>query len=431
MEDRHHLRVDDAGSIPAHDPPASRMTRVIFLKESLTSSAHLFAGFSTIEVAELADAPVFPRGNLGLHPLARLTRADRGSLSGTGAPGRVGSSPTLDLASIQDFSSVRPARRRIRAASDVHHLPARAGGDRFSGSIPVAPIGEPRLEGYLGSDTRKGGRLRNPPSLSHPLFADLFSRRFADDHQVPQALRRARRRSPSRSRARPMVPNSAGGYAFAVDDWTRLERFLILGSEGGSYYATERALTVENAKAVVRCLDGRRRRGRSARSSQVSDSGRAPKNDPAVLALAIAAGMGHAAAACEALPKVCRTGTHLFAFAEAVQGFRGWGRGAAQGRRRLVRGQDARGPGLPGRQVPAARRLVAPRPAAPGAPGHGRPRPAGGLPLGRRRGRGARAARGQAGRGGRVVPRRRRAPAAPARRDGRGPEPPTARPSSG
>ena len=55
---------------------------------------------------------------------------------------------------------------------------------------------------------------------------------------------------------------------------------------------------------------------------QVSDSGRAPKNEPAVLALAIAAGMGHSSAAAEALPKVCRTGTHLFAFAEAVQGLR-------------------------------------------------------------------------------------------------------------
>ena len=27
------------------------------------------------------------------------------------------------------------------------------------------------------------------------------------------------------------------GHAWAVDDWTRLRRFLILGSEGGSYYA--------------------------------------------------------------------------------------------------------------------------------------------------------------------------------------------------
>jgi hypothetical protein len=36
------------------------------------------------------------------------------------------------------------------------------------------------------------------------------------------------------------MPNSAGGFAWAVDDWTRLRRFLILGSEGGSYYAGER-----------------------------------------------------------------------------------------------------------------------------------------------------------------------------------------------
>ena len=217
------------------------------------------------------------------------------------------------------------------------------------------------------------------------------------------------------------VPNSAGGYAFAVDDWARLERFLILGSEGGSYYATERALTVENAKAVVRCLEADAERAIRT-IVQVSDSGRAPKNEPAVLALAIAAGMGHTAAACrgaaEGLP-------HRHAPVRLRRGRAGparLGPRAAQGHRRLVRGQDARGPGLPGRQVPAAERLVAPRPAAPGAPGHGRSRPAGGLPLGRRRGRGARAARGQAGRGGRVVPRGRRAPAAPARRDGRGPD---------
>jgi 60 kDa SS-A/Ro ribonucleoprotein len=126
------------------------------------------------------------------------------------------------------------------------------------------------------------------------------------------------------------VPNSAGGYAFAVDDRARLERFLILGSEGGSYYATERALTVENAQAVVRCLEADA--DRTIRTIvQVSDSGRAPKNEPAVLALAIAAGMGHTAVAAEALPKVCRTGTHLFAFAEAVQGLRGWGRGLRKG----------------------------------------------------------------------------------------------------
>src|SRR5205809_7830569 len=85
------------------------------------------------------------------------------------------------------------------------------------------------------------------------------------------------------------VPNSAGGFAWAVDDWTRLRRFLILGSEGGSYYAREQSLTRENAKAVERCLakDGVRT---VAEIVRVSDEGRAPKNDPAVFVLAMAAG---------------------------------------------------------------------------------------------------------------------------------------------
>ena len=70
------------------------------------------------------------------------------------------------------------------------------------------------------------------------------------------------------------VPNSAGGYAWAVDDWTRLHRFLVLGSEGGSYYAKEQALTAENANAVLRCIkeDG----ARAVRTiAQISKDGRA------------------------------------------------------------------------------------------------------------------------------------------------------------
>jgi 60 kDa SS-A/Ro ribonucleoprotein len=126
-----------------------------------------------------------------------------------------------------------------------------------------------------------------------------------------------------------MVANSAGGAAYPVDDWMRLERFLILGSEGGSYYAGERKLTIENAKAVVRCLMAD---GPAAVDAivAVSDAGRAPKNDPAIFALALAAASENEAArmaALAALPKVARTGTHLFQFAEAVNSLRGWGRG--------------------------------------------------------------------------------------------------------
>ncbi len=129
------------------------------------------------------------------------------------------------------------------------------------------------------------------------------------------------------------VQNSAGGYSFAVDDWTRMQRFLILGSEGGSYYATERKLTQENAACVTKCLSLD-----PARAVQVivdiSDAGRAPKNDPAIFALAIAAANGSPRSrelAMAAIPKVCRIGTHIFQFVAAVNELRGWGSGLRKG----------------------------------------------------------------------------------------------------
>ncbi len=130
-------------------------------------------------------------------------------------------------------------------------------------------------------------------------------------------------------RAGEMVRNSAGGFVFPVDAWKRVERFLILGSEGGSYYASERALTLENAESVLGAIesDGLRL---VRLIVKISDAGRAPKNDPALFALALAASAGDdrtKRAALRALPIVARTGTHLFRFAEYVDSMRGWGRG--------------------------------------------------------------------------------------------------------
>ncbi len=125
------------------------------------------------------------------------------------------------------------------------------------------------------------------------------------------------------------LPNSAGGFTWSVDDWVRLDRFLILGSEGGTYYISERKLSFDNAEALVRCLaaDGPRV---VARIVEISEAARAPRNDPAIFALALAAKLGDEAtrkAAFAALPKVCRIGTHLMHFAEYAQAFGGWGRG--------------------------------------------------------------------------------------------------------
>lgn len=128
-----------------------------------------------------------------------------------------------------------------------------------------------------------------------------------------------------------MVANNAGGYGWAVDDWTRLTRWLVLGSASNTYYQTAHKLTVENAEAVIRCLkaDGPRT---VARIVEISEAGRAPRNDQAVFALALAcapqwADAATRRAAFEALPRVCRTGTHLLNFCRDVEGFRGWGRG--------------------------------------------------------------------------------------------------------
>jgi 60 kDa SS-A/Ro ribonucleoprotein len=123
------------------------------------------------------------------------------------------------------------------------------------------------------------------------------------------------------------VQNSAGGYSFEVDDFSRLQRFLVLGSEGGSYYASEQKLTVENATCVKRCLDKDPQRTIDL-IVEISVSGRAPKNNAALFALAMAAGHGGEASqlALQALPQVARIGTHLFQFVDAVQHFRGWGR---------------------------------------------------------------------------------------------------------
>lgn len=139
-----------------------------------------------------------------------------------------------------------------------------------------------------------------------------------------------------------MARNAAGGFAFVLDDWARLDRFLVLGSDAPTYYATARKLTQDNAACVRRCIvaDGLR----AVRAIvAVSDAGRAPKNDPAIFALAMAAKLGDDTtrkAAYDALSKVCRIPTHLFAFVEAAEAFGGWGRGMRRAIRRWYTDRD-------------------------------------------------------------------------------------------
>lgn len=123
--------------------------------------------------------------------------------------------------------------------------------------------------------------------------------------------------------------NSAGGYTFTVNDMMRLRRFLTLGTDGGTYYVGALELTKDNADVV---MDFARNRCAElvAEIVAISTAGRAPKQNPALFALAAAASLGDddgRKTALAALPLVARTGTHLFLFARYVEQFRGWGRG--------------------------------------------------------------------------------------------------------
>jgi 60 kDa SS-A/Ro ribonucleoprotein len=139
--------------------------------------------------------------------------------------------------------------------------------------------------------------------------------------------------------------NNAGGFVYTVDHWTRLHRFLVLGSDGGTYYVGERKLTEDNANCVFDCLkdDGIRT---VKMACEISESGRAPKNDQAIFVLALALNHGvpvtdpgshpvskdayrdelavrHFAAA--QVHHICRTGTHIFQLASYLENLGGWG----------------------------------------------------------------------------------------------------------
>jgi 60 kDa SS-A/Ro ribonucleoprotein len=148
----------------------------------------------------------------------------------------------------------------------------------------------------------------------------MYLKQYVDRTKTPQ----------SEPLSREQVKNRAGGYVYKVDDMTQLNRFLILGSCGGTYYASERKMTTENLDNVRDVLD---KNGAEVvrMATDISESGRAPKNDQAIMVLAMASvhkDLSVRKAAFDALPRVCRIGTHLYNFLEyrkLLEG--GWGRG--------------------------------------------------------------------------------------------------------
>ena len=140
------------------------------------------------------------------------------------------------------------------------------------------------------------------------------------------------------------VVNNAGGYTFAVDDKTRLERFLTLGTDGGTYYVTERDLTKQNVSWLIDLIKTRDARNYWMIHNTILDistNGRAYRNSPAIFACALLLKYDMGASIHDEktdrwyqtkettrklILKVCRTSTHLFEFAQYVEFLGGWGR---------------------------------------------------------------------------------------------------------
>lgn len=133
-----------------------------------------------------------------------------------------------------------------------------------------------------------------------------------------------------------MTRNNAGGFTFKKDLWTKLEDFIILGTEGGTYYLGEDKLTGQNVQVINEAIEADGVRAvKLATEISTSRPPRAFKNKPAIFVLAAALAQGDLEtrrAVRARMYQVARTTDHLSAF---------WGYYKALGGKRI--GRIARG----------------------------------------------------------------------------------------
>lgn len=124
------------------------------------------------------------------------------------------------------------------------------------------------------------------------------------------------------------IQNNTGGFVYEIDDKSRLERFLILGTDGGTYYVSEQDLTAQNVSWLEKLIQ---------RSPDlildvifdVSTNGRAYRNTAAIFVLAMILNHGDDEAKARAVaitPQIARTATMVYDLAKFIDGLGGWGR---------------------------------------------------------------------------------------------------------
>lgn len=123
------------------------------------------------------------------------------------------------------------------------------------------------------------------------------------------------------------VQNNAGGFVFQVSDQSRLERFLILGVDGGTYYVKEVDHAEKSVSFLSKMIEADEA-GVLRTIVDVSVNGRAYRQTPALFALAMLIANGNNKQAVKAeFNKVVRTGTHLYEVLNFLTSLEvGWGR---------------------------------------------------------------------------------------------------------
>lgn len=166
--------------------------------------------------------------------------------------------------------------------------------------------------------------------MSSNIYTDLASEQ---SNKVKASTSTAPLVAPIPGREAEMTRNNSGAFTFSLDHWGVLNRFLMIGSESAGYYVGAKETAKQSFDTMKKCIkeDGVRVVNRIV---EYSTAGRAPKNDPAVVGLSLAAIYGDpvtVAAAYDALPKVCRIGTHLFLFVSMLDALGKWNAAAKRG----------------------------------------------------------------------------------------------------
>lgn len=125
------------------------------------------------------------------------------------------------------------------------------------------------------------------------------------------------------------VKNNAGGFVFEVTKEQILERFLLIGSENGSFYVSEKTLTKDNAQNVISLI---KEKGMYVANTALDSiaTNRAPKVDAAIFVLSLCVVYGDTATRKTVYDNVAtafKTFTQLTLFLANLKDLKGWSAG--------------------------------------------------------------------------------------------------------